>query len=79
MAVDSLSRAADIMLDHPITLQLRTLQTLAEVATDKNSTVVFPAPLMTTINELGTFLAGENKPRSATTTEAMPSLRVDEA
>jgi regulator of protease activity HflC (stomatin/prohibitin superfamily) len=79
MAVDSLSKAADIMLDHPITLQLRTLQTLAEVATDKNSTVVFPAPLMTTINELGTFLAGENMRRSATATGAMPSVRVDEA
>jgi regulator of protease activity HflC (stomatin/prohibitin superfamily) len=79
MAVDSLSKAADIMLDHPITLQLRTLQTLAEVAVDKNSTVVFPAPLMTTINELGTFLAGENKHRSVTATGAMPSLRVDEA
>ena len=79
MAVDSLSRAADIMLEHPITLQLRTLQTLAEIATDKNSTVAFPAPLMTTINELGTFLAGENKHRSATATEAMPSLRIDEA
>jgi regulator of protease activity HflC (stomatin/prohibitin superfamily) len=79
MAVDSLSKAADIMLEHPITLQLRTLQTLAEVATDKNSTVVFPAPLMTTINELGTFLARENMRLPATATGAMPSVRVDEA
>jgi hypothetical protein len=59
MAVGSLSQAADMMEAHPITLQLRTLQTLAEIAVDKNSTVVFPAPLMTTIQELGTFLARE--------------------
>jgi regulator of protease activity HflC (stomatin/prohibitin superfamily) len=59
LAVDSLSQAAAIMERHPVALQLRTLQTLAEIAVDKNSTVVFPAPLMTTIQELGTFLARE--------------------
>lgn len=63
LAVDSLSKAADIMLQHPITLQLRTLQTLSEIAVDKNSTVVFPAPLMTTLQELGSFLARENAAR----------------
>lgn len=59
LAVDALSQAADIMLSHPITLQLRTLQTLTEIAVDKNSTVIFPAPLMTTIQELGSFMARE--------------------
>ena len=59
LAVDSLSRAADIMLNHPVTLQLRTLQTLTEIAADKNSTLIFPAPLMTTIQELGSFMAKE--------------------
>ena len=59
LAVDSLSQAAIIMERHPVTLQLRTLQTLAEIAVDKNSTVVFPAPLMTTIQELGAFFARE--------------------
>lgn len=59
LAVDALSKAADIMMRHPITLQLRTLQTLSEIAVDKNSTVVFPAPLMTTLQELGSFLARE--------------------
>ncbi|MDA8334961.1 MAG: slipin family protein [Peptococcaceae bacterium] len=73
MAVDSLSKAADIMLHHPVTLQLRTLQTLAEIAVDKNSTVVFPAPLMTTIQELGSFLARETKAG----TEAPPAGRRD--
>ncbi|MGO9821564.1 MAG: slipin family protein, partial [Solirubrobacteraceae bacterium] len=41
--------------------QLRNLQTLVEVAVDKNSTVVFPAPLMSTIAELGAFLERETK------------------
>jgi hypothetical protein len=47
------------MLAHPLALQLRNLQTLAEIAVDRNSTVVFPAPLMSTIQELGAFLARE--------------------
>jgi hypothetical protein len=35
------------------------LQTLVELGVDKNTTVVFPAPLMSTIGELGSFLARE--------------------
>jgi hypothetical protein len=42
-------------------LQLRNLQTLVEIAVDKNSTVVFPAPLMSTIGELGAFLKNETQ------------------
>jgi len=61
LAVDALAKAADMMESHPLTLQLRTLQTLGEIAVDKNSTVVFPAPLMTTIQEIGNFLAHETK------------------
>ena len=49
------------MIAHPLALQLRNLQTLVEVAVDKNSTVVFPAPLMSTIGELGAFLARETR------------------
>jgi hypothetical protein len=33
------------MAEEPITLQLRYLQTLAEIATEKNSTIVFPIPI----------------------------------
>jgi len=40
-----LAEAADIMGRHPIALQLRYLQTLAEVATENNSTLVFPVPI----------------------------------
>jgi regulator of protease activity HflC (stomatin/prohibitin superfamily) len=59
MAATALGDASDIMMAHPLALQLRNLQSLVEIGVDKNSTVVFPAPLMTTISELGTFLARE--------------------
>jgi hypothetical protein len=47
------------MMAHPLALQLRNLQSLVELGVDKNTTVVFPAPLMSTIQELGAFLARE--------------------
>jgi len=59
MAAASLGDASDIMMKHPLALQLRNLQTLIEIAVDKNSTVVFPASLMSTISELGSFLSRE--------------------
>jgi regulator of protease activity HflC (stomatin/prohibitin superfamily) len=59
LAAAALGEASDIMMAHPLALQLRNLQSLVEIAVDKNSTVVFPAPLMSTISELGNFLARE--------------------
>jgi regulator of protease activity HflC (stomatin/prohibitin superfamily) len=59
MAAAALGDASDTMMAHPLALQLRNLQSLVEIGVDKNSTVVFPAPLMTTIAELGAFLARE--------------------
>jgi regulator of protease activity HflC (stomatin/prohibitin superfamily) len=44
-AAQKLSEAADIMAKNPITLQLRYLQTLAEIATENNSTTIFPVPI----------------------------------
>ena len=60
LAAGELAHAADVMMAHPLALQLRNLQTLVEIAVDKNSTVVFPAPLMSTIQELGAFLNRES-------------------
>jgi hypothetical protein len=56
LAADALGSASDTMMAHPLALQLRTLQSLVEIDVDKNTTVVFPAPLMSTIEELGAFL-----------------------
>jgi regulator of protease activity HflC (stomatin/prohibitin superfamily) len=46
-----LGQAADTITQHPVALQLRTLQTMAEIATEKNSTIIFPAQFMTTVQE----------------------------
>jgi regulator of protease activity HflC (stomatin/prohibitin superfamily) len=59
LAAAALGDASDIMMAHPLSLQLRNLQSLVEIGVDKNTTVVFPAPLMSTIGELGSFLARE--------------------
>src|SRR6202051_4608147 len=59
LAAAALGEASDIMMEHPLALQLRNLQSLVEIGVDRNTTVVFPAPLMSTIGELGAFLARE--------------------
>jgi regulator of protease activity HflC (stomatin/prohibitin superfamily) len=68
MAAAALGDASDIMMQHPLALQLRNLQSLVEIGVDKNTTVVFPAPLMTTIAELGSFLARETAAATAPAT-----------
>jgi len=69
LAAAALGQASDTMMAHPLALQLRNLQSLVEIGVDKNTTVVFPAPLMSTIAELGSFLASEQ----AAATRAQPS------
>jgi regulator of protease activity HflC (stomatin/prohibitin superfamily) len=59
LAAAALGDASDMMMAHPLALQLRNLQSLVEIGVDKNTTVVFPAPLMSTIQELGAFLHRE--------------------
>jgi regulator of protease activity HflC (stomatin/prohibitin superfamily) len=59
LAATALGEASDIMMVHPLALQLRNLQTLIEIGVDKNTTVVFPGPLMSTIQEIGAFLSRE--------------------
>jgi regulator of protease activity HflC (stomatin/prohibitin superfamily) len=60
LAARELGNAADVMMAHPLALQLRNLQTLVDISVDKNSTVIFPSPLMSTISEIGTFLEKES-------------------
>jgi regulator of protease activity HflC (stomatin/prohibitin superfamily) len=50
-AAVKLGEAADIISAHPVALQLRTLQTMAEISVEKNSTIIFPAQFMTTVQE----------------------------
>ncbi len=44
-AAEKLTQAANVISVNPTALQLRFLQTLAEIATEKNSTIVFPVPI----------------------------------
>src|SRR5438093_13128861 len=56
-AAQRLADAALIIEQHPVALQLRYLQTLAEVATENNSTTLFPVP----IDLISPFLAAAKK------------------
>ncbi|MBP1708815.1 MAG: flotillin band 7 stomatin-like domain protein, partial [Deltaproteobacteria bacterium] len=44
-AAEKLAQAANVISVNPAALQLRYLQTLTEVATEKNSTTIFPVPI----------------------------------
>jgi regulator of protease activity HflC (stomatin/prohibitin superfamily) len=55
-AAVKLGEAADIISAHPVALQLRTLQTMAEISVEKNSTIIFPAQFMTSVNEAISFI-----------------------
>src|SRR6202142_1479626 len=55
-APTKLGEAADVISKHPVALQLRTLQTMAEISTEKSSTIIFPAQFMTTVREAIEFI-----------------------
>src|ERR1700674_3385134 len=59
-ASQKLADAADIMSAHPVALQLRTLQTMAEISVEKNSTIIFPAQFMTTVQEAMALLSKDS-------------------
>lgn len=61
LSATKLGEAADIINAHPIALQLRNLQTLTEISSEKNSTVIFPAQFMSTVEDVKNFLAKEQK------------------
>src|SRR6201993_345844 len=65
-AAAALGDASDTMMKHPLALQLRNLQTLAELGVEKNTTLVFPAPLMSAIGELTGFLTRESAASEST-------------
>jgi regulator of protease activity HflC (stomatin/prohibitin superfamily) len=60
-AATKLGEAADVIAAHPVALQLRTLQTMAEIATEKNSTIIFPAQFMTTVQEALSMVRQDSK------------------
>ncbi|WP_159010080.1 SPFH domain-containing protein [Bradyrhizobium sp. S69] len=62
-AAVKLGEAADIITAHPVALQLRTLQTMAEISVEKNSTIIFPAQFMTTVQEAIAALSKVSAPK----------------
>lgn len=44
-AAENLGRAALVLEDHPAAMQLRILSTMAEITTERNSTLIFPLPM----------------------------------
>jgi len=60
LSAAKLGDAADIISEHPIALQLRIMQVLNQIAVEKNSTIIFPAPLMNSITDIANFLKTEN-------------------
>jgi hypothetical protein len=64
-ASQKLAQAAEVMTEHPAALQLRLLQTVVEVAAEKNSTLVLPFPV-----ELLRFLERSTPPDTSTAAPA---------
>jgi regulator of protease activity HflC (stomatin/prohibitin superfamily) len=58
-SAEKLGQAADIIQAHPIALQLRNLQVMTEIATEKNSTIIFPAQFMDTMRSVTEFMSKE--------------------
>ncbi|GLX02722.1 slipin family protein [Microtetraspora sp. NBRC 16547] len=59
LSAGRLAEAADVMADHPIALQLRNLQVLSEIAVEHNSTIVFPAQLLSSVRAVNRFVSKE--------------------
>jgi regulator of protease activity HflC (stomatin/prohibitin superfamily) len=59
LSSQKLAETADVMAAHPIALQLRNLQTMAEISVEKNSTIIFPAQFMSTVADIQKFMQQE--------------------
>lgn len=64
LSAGRLAEAADVIGDHPIALQLRNLQILADIAAEKNSTIVFPAQFLDSARDLVRFVEDEQRTRT---------------
>ncbi|MFJ1569272.1 slipin family protein [Streptomyces erythrochromogenes] len=84
LSAGRLAEAADVISDHPIALQLRNLQILAEIAAEKNSTIVFPAQFLESVRALTRFVKDEARlpagpPPEPLVSAATPSIRAPAA
>jgi len=63
LAAERLGQAADVMMAHPIALQLRNLQTLVEISAEKNSTIIFPSQFFSSFQDMKRFITDETTAR----------------
>lgn len=61
LSAEKLGQAADIIAAHPIALQLRNLQVLSEIATEQNSTIIFPSAFLDSWSSVKAFVDKEVK------------------
>jgi hypothetical protein len=73
-AASRLSDAADVIGRNPVTIQLRSLQTLIDVSNNQSSTIVFPVPM----DVLGPLVAAAEA-RRAVTAEGPSRAQLEEA
>lgn len=59
LSAHKLGEAADVIAAHPIALQLRNLQVLNEIATEKNSTIIFPSAFLDSWESVTNFITAE--------------------
>jgi regulator of protease activity HflC (stomatin/prohibitin superfamily) len=78
-ASQKLAEAADIIAREPVTLQLRYLQTLTEIAVEKNSTIIFPLPVDTikVFTDMVAYQGGNGAPHRAPVPPASPQPLAD--
>ncbi len=67
-ASERLAQAGNVIAKEPTTLQLRYLQTLTEIASEKNSTIIFPLPIdfLKALARMGIEVLPEGKPEGKT-------------
>jgi hypothetical protein len=74
-AAERLADAGKVLAEVPTTMQLRFLQTLSEIATEKNSTIIFPVP----IDLLSTFITASRETDGSRRTIAPRAIPVNGA
>jgi len=64
IAAEKLSMAAEVLQHQPAAIQLRYLQTLVEIGTEKNTTIVFPLPvdIITSMSRVLEMAGGRREP-----------------
>ena len=72
LSVGKLAEAADVIAAHPIALQLRNLQILAEVAVERISTIIFPSQFLDSMHSVAQFVDSQRGQHPSAAVPAAP-------